>query len=79
MMNWFWDCYTTDPNERAEIYASPLRGMTEELSGLPPALVQTAGNDVLRDEGEEYARKMDAAGVDVIAVRYSGMIHDWGC
>jgi acetyl esterase len=78
MMKWFWDNYTTDPNERSEIYASPLRAMTEELRGLPPALVQTAGNDVLRDEGEEYARKLDAAGVDVIAVRYSGMIHDWG-
>lgn len=78
MMQWFWDNYTTDENERAEIYASPLRAMTEELRGLPPVLVQTAGNDVLRDEGEEYARKLDAAGVDVIAVRYSGMIHDWG-
>ncbi len=78
MMKWFWDSYTTDPIERAEIFASPLRAMTEELRGLPPALVQTAGNDVLRDEGEEYARKLDAAGVDVIAVRYSGMIHDWG-
>lgn len=78
MMKWFWDSYTTDPNERAEIYVSPLRAMTEELRGLPPALVQTAGNDVLRDEGEEYARKLDVAGVDVIAVRYSGMIHDWG-
>jgi acetyl esterase/lipase len=77
-MQWFWDNYTTDPNERSEIYASPLRAMTEELRGLPPALVQTAGNDVLRDEGEEYARKLDVAGVDVIAVRYSGMIHDWG-
>lgn len=78
MMKWFWDSYTTDPLEREEIYASPLRGMTEELRGLPPALVQTAGNDVLRDEGEEYARKLDLAGVDVIATRYSGMIHDWG-
>ena len=78
MMKWFWDSYTTDPNERAEIYASPLRAMTEELRGLPPALVLTAGNDVLRDEGEEYARKLDVAGVDVIAVRYSGLIHDWG-
>jgi acetyl esterase/lipase len=78
MMKWFWDCYTTDPNERSEKYASPLRAMTEELRGLPPALLQTAGNDVLRDEGEEYARKLDAAGVDVVAVRYSGMIHDWG-
>lgn len=78
MMQWFWDNYTTDPNERAEIYASPLRASTEELRGLPPALVQTNGNDVLRDEGEEYARKLDVAGVDVIAVRYSSMIHDWG-
>jgi acetyl esterase/lipase len=78
MMKWFWDNYTTDPGERGEIYASPVRAMTEELRGLPPALVQTAGNDVLRDEGEEYARKLDAAGVDVMAVRYSGMIHDWG-
>ncbi len=78
MMKWFWDNYTTDPLERAEIYASPLRGLTEELRGLPPALVQTAGNDVLRDEGEEYARQLDLAGVDVIATRYSGMIHDWG-
>jgi acetyl esterase/lipase len=78
MMKWFWDNYTTDQNARAEIYASPLRAMTEELQGLPPALVLTAGNDVLRDEGEEYARKLDVAGVDVTAVRYSGMIHDWG-
>ena len=78
MMKWFWDNYTTDPNERGEIYASPLRAMTEELRGLPPALVLTAGNDVLRDEGEGYARKLDVAGVDVTAVRYEGMIHDWG-
>jgi len=78
MMKWFWDSYTADPHERAEIYASPLRATTEQLRGLPPALIQTAGNDVLRDEGEEYARKLDAAGVDVTAVRYSGMIHDWG-
>jgi acetyl esterase/lipase len=78
MMKWFWDNYTTDAGQRAEIYASPLRAMTEELQGLPPALVLTAGNDVLRDEGEEYARKLDVAGVDVTAVRYSGMIHDWG-
>jgi acetyl esterase/lipase len=78
MMKWFWDNYTTDPKQRAEIHASPLRATTEQLRGLPPAMVQTAGNDVLRDEGEAYARKLDAAGVDVIAVRYSGMIHDWG-
>lgn len=78
MMKWFWDNYTTDPKQRQEIYASPLQATSEQLKGLPPALIQTAGNDVLRDEGEAYALKLDAAGVDVTAVRYSGMIHDWG-
>jgi acetyl esterase len=41
-------------------------------------LIQTAEMDVLRDEGEAYARKLDAAGVDVTAVRYNGLIHDYG-
>jgi acetyl esterase/lipase len=50
----------------------------EALQGLPPALIQTAGSDVLRDEGEAYARKLNAAGVEVVAVRYNGLIHDWG-
>lgn len=78
MMKWFWDNYTTDQNERKEIYASPLQASLEQLKGLPPALVQVAENDVLRDEGEAYARKLDEAGVKVTAVRYNGMIHDWG-
>ncbi|MHC5352092.1 alpha/beta hydrolase [Metapseudomonas furukawaii] len=78
MMKWFWDSYTTDPRQRAEIYAAPLQATTEQLKGLPPALVQTAEFDVLRDEGESYARKLDAAGVEVTAVRYNGMIHDFG-
>ncbi|HCT07680.1 alpha/beta hydrolase [Pseudomonas sp. BIGb0164] len=78
MMKWFWDNYTTDAKQRAEIYASPLRATTDQLKGLPPALIQTAGADVLRDEGEAYARKLDAAGVPVTAVRYNGMIHDYG-
>ncbi|KGU84262.1 alpha/beta hydrolase fold domain-containing protein [Pseudomonas mediterranea] len=78
MMKWFWDNYTTDAGQRNEIYASPLRASTTQLKGLPPALVQTAEADVLRDEGEAYARKLDAAGVPVTAVRYNGMIHDYG-
>ena len=78
MMKWFWDNYTTDANQRNEIYASPLRATTAQLKGLPPALVQTAGADVLRDEGEAYARKLDEAGVPVTWVRYNGMIHDYG-
>lgn len=78
MMIWFWDNYTTDPAARKEIYASPLLASLEELKGLPPALVQTAENDVLRDEGEAYARKMDEAGVAVTLTRYGGLIHDYG-
>ncbi|SDX48575.1 Acetyl esterase/lipase [Pseudomonas syringae] len=78
MMKWFWDNYTTDAAQRNEIYASPLRATAEQLKGLPPALVQTASADVLRDEGEAYARKLDQAGVPVTAVRYNGMIHDYG-
>ena len=78
LMKWFWDNYTTDPKQRAERFASPLQATTEQLKGLPPALVQTAEFDVLRDEGEGYARHLDAAGVPVTSVRYNGMIHDFG-
>jgi len=42
MMKWFWDTYTTDLNQRNEIYASPLLATTEQLKGLPPVLVQTS-------------------------------------
>ncbi len=78
MMKWMWDAYTTDPKQRREIYASPLQATTDQLKDLPPAMVQTAGNDVLRDEGEAYSRRLDEAGVDVTAVRYEGLIHDYG-
>ncbi|MFG3589670.1 alpha/beta hydrolase [Streptomyces sp. NPDC047990] len=76
-MQWFWDQYTTDESERAQITASPLRATTEQLTGLPPALVITGEADVLRDEGEAYAAKLRAAGVPVTAVRYQGIIHDF--
>ena len=76
-MRWFWDQYTTSDTDRAEITASPLRATTEQLTGLPPALVITAEADVLRDEGEAYANKLRAAGVPVTAVRYQGIIHDF--
>lgn len=78
MMKWFWDSYTTNSEERNQVYASPLRADVEELKGLPPALVQTAEMDVLRDEGEAYARKLNSAGIEVTATRYNGMIHDFG-
>jgi acetyl esterase/lipase len=76
-MEWFWDQYTTDESERAQITASPLRATTDQLAGLPPALVITAEADVLRDEGEAYAGKLREAGVPVTAVRYQGVIHDF--
>ncbi|MDT5124347.1 MAG: acetyl esterase [Acidobacteriota bacterium] len=76
-MQWFWDQYTTDEEERAEITASPLRATTNDLVELPKALVITAEADVLRDEGEAYASKLREAGVEVTATRYEGIIHDF--
>ncbi len=78
MMMWFWDSYLPDRARRGDKYASPLQAPTADLRGLPPALIQTAHSDVLRDEGEAYARKLNQAGVEVISVRYNGLIHDWG-
>jgi acetyl esterase/lipase len=78
MMMWFWDAYAPDHAQRREIYASPLQATVEQLKGLPPALIQVAGNDVLREEGLAYARKLDDAAVDVTVVRYENLIHDYG-
>ena len=78
MMKWFWDAYTKSDKQRNEIYASPLRAPASELKGLPPALIQVAQFDVLRDEGEAYGRKLDAAGVEATTTRYNGTIHDFG-
>jgi acetyl esterase len=74
-MMWCWDQYTRNPGERNEITASPLRAGTQQLKGLPPALVITCEADVLRDEGEAYANKLRKAGVCVTAVRFQGTIH----
>lgn len=78
LMKWLYDQYTKDPKQRKEIYASPLQATVEQLKGLPPALIQVAENDILRDEGEAYGRKLDEAGVTVTTIRYNGVIHDWG-
>lgn len=78
LMKWMYDMYIPDPEERKAIYASPLQATIEQLKGLPPALIQVAESDILRDEGEAYGRKLDEAGVPVTVTRYDGMIHDFG-
>jgi acetyl esterase len=76
-MAWFWDAYLPHWERRSEITASPLRGSLDDLAGLPEAFVIVDENDVLRDEGEAYARKLTAAGVRTTCVRYNGTIHDF--
>lgn len=76
-MKWFWNAYLPDEAKRKEPTASPLQASLEQLNGLPPALIITDENDVLRDEGEAYGRKLVQAGVKVTSIRYNGTIHDF--
>lgn len=72
---WFWRHYSGGAPIHTEPTACPLTASLEQLSGLPPALVITAECDVLRDEGEAYARKLLQAGVSVTCTRYLGTLH----
>jgi acetyl esterase len=76
-MRWFWDAYLPDVSARMQPTATPLNATIEQLRGLPQALIAVDENDVLRDEGEAYARKLSQAGVRVTSVRYNGTIHDF--
>ena len=76
-MEWFWNAYAPNKDDRKKTAASPLSATVEQLKGLPPALVIVDENDVLRDEGEAYARKLIEAGVEVTAVRVLATHHDF--
>jgi acetyl esterase len=76
-MQWFWDQYLPDHNQRKDATASPLLASLKQLADLPRALIITAENDVLRDEGEAYGRKLIEAGVKVVTTRYNTTIHDF--
>jgi acetyl esterase len=76
-MEWFWDAYLPDQTARKQPTATPLNASLDQLEGLPDALVIVDENDVLRDEGEAYARKLSDAGVRVTSVRYNCTIHDF--
>lgn len=72
-MVWFRDHYLASPQQRADWRASPLRA--EDVTGLPPAFVLTAGYDPLMDEGRAYAGKLREAGVAVTEKHYAGQLH----
>ena len=72
-MQWFWDHYVPDVSQRDHPDVSPL--CAEDFDGLAPAYVMTAEYDPLRDEAEEYARKLERGGVPVKLERWDGMIH----
>jgi acetyl esterase len=76
-MAWFWDAYAPNKDDRKKTTASPLAATLEQLKGLPPALVIVDENDILRDEGEQYAKKLIQAGVAVTPIRVLATHHDY--
>ncbi|QHS16415.1 alpha/beta hydrolase [haloarchaeon 3A1-DGR] len=74
-MRLFYEAYIEDPVDYRNVYAFPLQA--DDLSGLPPATILTAGYDPLRDEGSAYADALEADGVPVVRRHYGGQIHDF--
>lgn len=72
-LNWFRSQYLNHHEERVNHYVSPM--LAGDLSGLPPALIITAEYDIVRDDGEEYAKRLREAGVKSQLIRFDGQIH----
>ena len=72
-IDWFYEHYLTDPDQASDPMASPI--MNTDLSGLPPALILTAGFDPLRDEGAAYAARLISSGVAVELIHYPALPH----
>lgn len=78
LLKWMTAKYLSKPEDGDNIYLSILRASVDQLRGLPPTLIEVSENDILRDEGEAFGRKLDQAGVEVTTVRFNNTIHDWG-
>jgi acetyl esterase len=76
-MEWFFNAYLSNPNEKNNIFVSPLKAPIDELRNLPDTLIVTDENDVLRDEGETFAHNLMNANVNVTSFRCLGTIHDF--
>lgn len=74
---WYWQQYPGSPRDLDDPVLAPARATPDDLVGLPPALVVTAEVDVVRDEAEAYGRRLREAGVEVVATRYLGVVHDF--
>lgn len=76
-MEWFWKAYCPEAHKRSDYHLSPINASLDQLKNFPPTLIMTAENDVLRDEGEDFARRLMQAGVEVRTARFIGTIHDF--
>ncbi|KYQ92156.1 esterase/lipase/thioesterase domain-containing protein [Tieghemostelium lacteum] len=76
-MQWFWDQYTSSKKDLMDVHCCPSRASVDQLKGLPETMILNGECDVLRDEGEAFAKKLREASVSVTQVRFQGMIHDF--
>ena len=78
LLDWMASQYISKPEDADNVHFSILRASVDQLKGLPPALIEVSENDILRDQGEAFGRKLDQAGVEVSTIRFNNTIHDWG-